>query len=167
MRLGFMSKPKLLIIGHGRHGKDTVCEILKHIHGFTFRSSSNFANERVVFPALMYKYWYLTHEQCYQDRANHRREWFDLIRAYNHPDPSRLVRELLEEYDIYCGLRSRDEFESSRHLFDYVIWVDRSDHLPTEPSCELNVADADIIIDNNGSLSHLAARIMNMVSMDF
>jgi hypothetical protein len=34
-----MTKPKLLVIGHGRHGKDTVCEMLRDHYGYTFESS--------------------------------------------------------------------------------------------------------------------------------
>jgi len=31
---------KLMIMDHARHGKDTVCEILRDTYGFTFESSS-------------------------------------------------------------------------------------------------------------------------------
>ena len=33
-------KMKLMVMGYGRHGKDTVCEILKEKYGMTFKSSS-------------------------------------------------------------------------------------------------------------------------------
>jgi len=44
-----MSLPKLLVIGHGRHGKDTVCEILRDKYGFSFESSSQFCSKLFIF----------------------------------------------------------------------------------------------------------------------
>ena len=40
-----MANPKLLIIGHARHGKDTVAEILRDTHGYDFVSSSGMRGE--------------------------------------------------------------------------------------------------------------------------
>lgn len=39
---------KLLVIGYGRHGKDTVCEILRDQHGYSFTSSSSFVDRKSV-----------------------------------------------------------------------------------------------------------------------
>ena len=64
--------PKLLIIGHGRHGKDTVCEILKESYGFNFRSSSDFCAEKLVYPLLKDLYNYNSYQEAYADRHNHR-----------------------------------------------------------------------------------------------
>ena len=38
-------KPKVLVLGYGRHGKDTVCEMLEQDYGFQFTSSSMFCAE--------------------------------------------------------------------------------------------------------------------------
>jgi len=51
-----------------------------------------------------------------------------------------------------------DEYEASRHLFDYIIWVDRSEHLPPETgSMDItrDSAEADFTINNNGTLADL------------
>ena len=40
--------PKLLVVGHGRHGKDTVCEMLE-AYGYTFQSSSKFCQNQGKF----------------------------------------------------------------------------------------------------------------------
>lgn len=158
---------KLLIIGHARHGKDTVCEMLRLKHEFNFMSSSNYANEHVVFPVLSKIHGYTSLEECYQDRVNHRRSWKNLIRAFNGVDPARLARDITSEYDVYCGLRDREEFQACKRegLFDYVVWVDRSEHLPDEPSAsmDLTIDDADIVIDNNGSLSMLETNVDRFV----
>jgi len=150
---------KLLIIGHARHGKDTVCEMLTDLLNLKFKSSSDFVNEKAVFPVLSKLYGYETLEECYEDRVNHRPEWFNLLRAYNGEDPARLGRELFNEYDVYCGLRNREEYQAMKRagLFDLVIWVDASERLPleTSDSMELTMSDADIVIDNNADLNRL------------
>lgn len=155
-----MSKlPKLLIIGHGRHGKDTVCEILKNSYGFSFRSSSEFCAEKFIYERLKDKYGYKSFVDCYKDRHNRRSEWYDMIHDYCSKDHARLGREIFQENDIYCGLRNKAEFHAMRNtgVFDYAIWVDRSDHLPLEHSSSMTLETwmADYVIDNNGSLEDL------------
>ena len=155
-----MSKlPKLLVIGHGRHGKDTVCEILKENYGFSFESSSQFCSKLFIFDMLKDKYGYYNEEECYADRHNHRAEWYDAICAYNVPDAARLGREIFKAHDIYCGLRNKREFFAMQNtgVFDYAIWVDRSDYLPPESKDSMSLKHwmADYTIDNNGSVDEL------------
>lgn len=152
---------KILIIGHARHGKDTAALILQRLVGLRVTSSSQAACSTCVFPVLRERYSYQTEQQCWEDRTNHRKEWFDLICAYNESDPSRLTKDILESYDVYIGLRARAEFEASRHLFNHVVWVDRSDILPPESttSMQLSIKDATSVIDNNGSLQDLTNNI--------
>jgi hypothetical protein len=133
--------------------------MLTDLLNLRFKSSSDFVNEKAVFPVLSKLHGYETLEECYEDRVNHRPEWFNLLRAYNGEDPARLGRELFAEYDVYCGLRNREEFQAMKRagLFDLVIWVDASERLPleTSDSMELCVGDADIVIDNNADLNRL------------
>jgi hypothetical protein len=154
-----MPLPKLLIIGHGRHGKDTVCDILRDHYGFQFQSSSEFCAQKFIYDRLQHKYGYASYAQCYQDRHNHRAEWYDMIHAYCADDYARLGRDIFAKNDIYCGLRNKAEFHAMRNtgVFDYCIWVDRSDHLPPEPqdSMNLEIWMANHVIDNNGDLKDL------------
>ena len=153
-------KLKLLVIGHGRHGKDTVCEILRDKYGYSFESSSQFCSKLFIFDMLKDKYGYSDEEQCYADRHNHRAEWYDAICDYNVPDAARLGREIFKAHDIYCGLRNKREFFAMKNtgVFDKAIWVDRSDHLPPESKNSMSLEQwmADYTIDNNGSLKDLA-----------
>lgn len=150
---------KLLIIGHGRHGKDTVCEMLRDRYGYSFESSSQFCSTLFIYDQLKDLYGYASEEQCYADRHNHRSEWYDAICAYNVPDAARLGREMFEAYDIYCGLRNKKEFHAMKNtgVFDYTIWIDRSDHLPPESKDSMSLEPwmADFTIDNNGTLEEL------------
>lgn len=152
-------KPKLLVIGHGRHGKDTVCDILAREYGYSFESSSQFCSKLFIFDMLKDTYGYKNEEECYADRHNHRAEWYNAICDYNIPDPAKLGREIFKEHDIYCGLRNKKEFHAMKNtgVFDYAIWVDRSDFLPPEAKESMSLEQwmADFTIDNNGTLEDL------------
>lgn len=159
--------PKLLIIGHGRHGKDTVCELLAERYNFKFISSSQFCSDKFMYKMLKDIYNYESEEQCYNDRHNHREEWYNGISEYCKEDPSRLGKEIFNEYDIYCGLRNKLEFYgmAENDVFDYVIWVDRSKHLPLEDisSMTLDIGMADYVIDNNGTLDELEKNVSSLM----
>jgi dephospho-CoA kinase len=163
-----MTLPKLLIIGHGRHGKDTVCEILRDRYGFRFQSSSEFCAQKFIYNELRHKYGYTSYEQCYQDRHNHRSKWYNMIHAYCENDYARLGRDIFAENDIYCGLRNKSEFYAMKNtgVFDYCIWVDRSDHLPLEDrsSMNLEIWMADYVIDNNGDLEDLHRNTLDLAN---
>ena len=105
------------------------------------------------------KYNYSSEEECYADRHNHREEWYNAICDYNVPDAARLGREIFKAHDIYCGLRNKREYFAMRNtnVFDYAIWVDRSDYLPPESKDSMTLEPwmADFYIDNNGTLEDL------------
>lgn len=151
-----MKLPKILIIGHGRHGKDTLAEILEEQIGLKFTSSSQASADIFIFEELKDKYGYKTSEECFNDRANHRDEWYQLICSYNEKDKSRLAKEILKVNDCYVGMRDYEEIEESmkQNLFDIIIWVDASERLPLESRSSFNIdmTDADIVIYNNGDL---------------
>lgn len=154
-----MCLPKLLIVGHGRHGKDTVCDILKNKYNFSFESSSKFCSQLFIFDQLKHKYNYSTEHECYADRHNHRTEWYNMIHDYCRDDLARLGKDIFAAHDIYCGLRNRREFHAMRNqgVFDYCIWVDRSDHLPAEDYSSMSIEPwmSDFVIDNNAGLDRL------------
>lgn len=152
-------RPRLLVIGHGRHGKDTAAALLALRLGLSHVSSSEFAARHAVWPLVadLWPDW----RAAYAARHDHRGLWFHAIAAYNlRPGPS-LAEQILADHSIYVGMRSRAEFAAQRFLFDRVIWIDASDRLPAEPAAsnELTAADADHVIDNNGRLADLAAAI--------
>lgn len=167
MRLPLYNKPKLLIIGHGRHGKDTVAEILYQNHGFSFQSSSKFLAELFIYDRLKDKYGYTSFDECYEDRGNHRREWFEAINEFNEKDPTKLGRAIFKLNDVYCGLRNKREFNALKNIgaFHYAIWVDRTGILPTEPATSMNLQPwmADFTIDNNGDMEELATNTNNLI----
>lgn len=160
-------KRKLMVCGHGRHGKDTLCELLQK-HGFTFQSSSSAAS-KFIYEVLKDKYGYKDAEGCFNDRANHRKEWFDLICEYNKDNPTALAELIYKDSDIYCGIRSLREFNKGKEegLFDLSIWVDASKRLPAEgeDSNEIKSEHCDIVIHNNGTLEEFEATVNNLLTL--
>ena len=162
-----MSKtPKLLIIGNMRHGKDTLSEIFHDNFGLHYASSSQKASDIFIYDELKDKYNYKTPEECFEDRVNHRAEWYDLICDYNQYDKARLAKGILEYTDAYVGMRDREEIDEciNQGLFNLIIWVDASKRLPPEPTDSFNIdpSCADIIIDNNGTEEEFKKRAIRL-----
>lgn len=157
---------KLLICGHGRHGKDTVAELLLKYAGLSFTSSSWHAASR-IFTEAPWAAHYESLQQCYDDRANHRAEWHDFIAEYNREAPVRMCREIFTISDIYVGMRSEIEFAAAREITDLTIWVDASERHPPEPrsSNKVEARMCDIVIENNGTLSELEGKVARIASI--
>lgn len=158
--------PKLLIIGAARWGKDSLAEILNEEFGYTFESSSQSAANIFLYDLLKDKYGYTTTEECFEDRVNHRQEWYEAICEYNKEDKARLAKGILERSDMYVGMRDRDEIEEcmKQGLFDLIIWVDASDRLPMEDASSFNIdkSCADIIVENNGSYELFKEKVLRL-----
>lgn len=156
--------PKMLVVGPARWGKDTFAEILRDNFGLKFISSSQAAADIFIYDELKGKYGYETPEECFEDRVNHRKEWFDLICDYNKDDKIRLAREILEKSDCYVGMRSADEINECvrQGLFDIIIWVDASNRKPMENASSFAIDKnlADIIIDNNGTYEEFEKKVI-------
>jgi hypothetical protein len=160
---------KLMILGSGRHGKDYAAEKLRDQLGLSFISSSAFVGMKAVYPTM--KERYKTFEECFNDRhsGNNRALWYEAIQKYNESDPARLARELLDEYDMYVGLRSEREFSAARKagLFDLAIWVDAFNRVPPEASTSLTITRdmADIVLDNSGTQEQFDIKLRRLVSL--
>ena len=158
--------PKLLIVGHAKHSKDTMAEILNEHFGLKYISSSQAAADIFIYGALKDKYGYETPEHCFNDRINHRSEWYELICDYNKYDKAKLAKGILEYSDCYVGMRDRGEITEclKQGIFDLVIWVDASQRLPLEGPESFNIdkSCADIIIDNNGSLEEFEQKVIRL-----
>lgn len=157
----------IVVIGYGRHGKNEVSLRIERFLGNKMCDSSLYMCEKVIFPVLGPKYDYKTPEECYEDRSNHRDEWYKLICDYNGDDNARLPREVFEEYGTYCGMRNRKEFVAgmAEGLFDLVIWVDareRRNDAEDNKSMTILKSDADIVIDNNGTLEDLDDKVFSL-----
>ena len=157
---------KILIAGRSRSGKDSMAEILHEEFGLTYKSSSMAAVEIFIFNVLKYKYHYKTMVECFEDRVNHRSEWFDLITNYNKEDRTRLTKEILKISDCYVGLRNIEELNECKkqNLFDLIVWVDAGDRVPFEDSssCTVNKSCADIIIENDKDFDTFKEKVIRL-----
>jgi hypothetical protein len=161
---------RMMVVGHGRHGKDTVAEILRDVFGARFVSSSWFMAEKVVFPYFkeLNPGKYASVQECYDDRANHRSTWFDLIASTNKDDLTTLGRAIFSEYDLYVGNRNAREFHALRNAgaFDVSVWVDACERLEyREPRTSLTVEPwmCDYVVDNNGTLADLERHVFSLM----
>lgn len=155
---------KIMIIGHARHGKDTVAHMLCAIFGLDFTTSSQFCAEKVVRPYMAgLGIYYKDGGDCYKDRANNRSVWFKAIAAYNTPDATKLTRAILSNHDVYCGIRNKDELLAVQNFpwndFKNIkyIWVDALMRIEPEPETSMTITKdmCNYVIDNNFDLDHL------------
>lgn len=162
---------RILVLGHGDHGKGTFCKMLQP-YGFESMSSSQAALP-FIFPTLNAALYgtipswqkpriadyYETQAEAYADRRNHRRLWKELISLLNTPDKTTLTRIILNQVEIYDGMRCHLEFEASRDLFDMIVWVDRSQRVGPDPSMSIQYKPYMIKLDNNGTLCQLRDQV--------
>jgi dephospho-CoA kinase len=155
---------KLLIIGHGRHGKDTVAAMLNEEFGLTHLASSEASSTIFVFDVLREKYGYTTVDECFNDRANHRAEWYDLICDYNKNDQARLAKEIVSRANIYVGMRSSIELDEciKQGVFDVIIGViDLRKPFEDLASMSIDVEKySNVLILNDGTLEELRTKVI-------
>lgn len=154
---------KTLILGQGRHGKDTVAEILRDEFGLSFQSSSSAALD-AIWPALESSRGFTCKEFAYNERHDDRQLWYELIKLLNYSDKSTLCREILSNNDLYVGMRDNEEYEASKHLFDIILYVDASDRVKVlDPTMRIPYnEDSMIKIDNNGTEKELKAKVIEL-----
>lgn len=168
--VGAARKLRLLVVGHGRHGKDTVCEYLRDAYGLPFFSSSVAAGAAILPILEAAGYQYRNFSEAFHDRHNHRAAWYHAIALYNSTDATRLARSIFEAgAQVYCGMRRKAELDAcvEAGLFDLIIWVDASERVPPEDSSSIDIAaaDADVVILNNGTIGELYARIDRLMQV--
>ena len=152
----------VLVLGHGGHGKGAFCKLLTQLYGAECLSSSIAALPH-IWPSLRESGWgadgssyFKDPEHAFESRYCCRELWKELITLLNTPDKTTLTREVLSRADVYDGMRCAEEFAASRHLFDYVVWVDASARVGTvDPTLTISRDVADLVIDNNGTLDDL------------
>jgi hypothetical protein len=156
-----MSK-KICILGHGRHGKDTVAELISNNTGLTFKSSSKMAAMLFIYDILKDTEGYNSFEECYLDRHNHRALWHNMICEYNKEDKSRLAKDILQYNDIYVGMRSDVELRACKeaNLFDYIIGVfDPNKQLESLDSFNIDIWEHCDFIIPTGDIEKVKVRV--------
>lgn len=160
----------VIIFGHKQHGKDTACEYLEAKYGVSFASSSLFACQLFLFEQMRKEgHSYETIEECFADRVNHRKYWYEAIRDYNTPDKTRLGTKLFSKNDVYCGIRDLEEFRALKAagMVRLAIFIDASGRLEKEDpeSMKMDIEDADIVITNNSTLEEFYTKLDRLMAV--
>ena len=154
---------RLAICGPGEAGKDEAGDIIASLTDLRYKcGTSKFAAE------IVWKVWgkhqgYLSVDECWRDRRNHRQVWASIIGDYNREDPVALYRYCLKEQDILTGLRFKHEMLACKDagLCDLWIWLDRKG-VPDDKTMEYGPFECDITIDNNGTLADLREKLRRL-----
>jgi len=153
---------KILIIGHNRHGKDTVAEFIEEFTGMSFKSSSEMAAEIFIYDELKDKYGYTSFVECFEDRMNHREEWYKMIKDYNFFDKSCLAKDILKHHNMYVGMRSKEEFDKCVEdgVFDMIIGVyDPNKSLEPKESFDIDLFSSSDFIIPTGDLTKTKRKV--------
>lgn len=162
---------KIMLLGWGRSGKGTFCEVAASM-GITAMSSSKMASEIGLFDELAEKHGHSSQETFYPNRHIDRDGCYNAICAFVKDDPAKLGRAIFSKYDIYDGCRDGiKELPAIQQegLFDISIWIDAGDRVPPEPTSSNSVtkAMADIVIENTGSETEYREKVKKVLNLLF
>ena len=147
---------KIIICGHGGHGKTTLA---RHL-GLPYTDSTKIALEAIIWASwgLME---YDTMSDCYEDRRNQRARWQRTIAEFNHKDRARFGRLVFGYCNIYAGCRDQCEFNAMKaaNAFDVSIFVDASERLPLEQGMTVTPDMCGIVVGNNGTLKEFMEKV--------
>lgn len=140
-----------MFVGEGRAGKDTACEYLEQIT--TLRNAGTTSKYLCKHVA---KELGLSPEEAYARRHESdemRMVWYNKGNELREKGPTTLAREALQHGEITGGIRALDEILACRaeRVVDLIVWIENK-RVPKDPTVKFTSAEADIIIENNGSL---------------
>ena len=142
--------PTVLIVGHGRSGKDEAGMFL-HELGIPYGGSCSWA----ALP-LMAKALNLPEQIAWERRHQMRELWFYHCDRFRDEakDPLVLVRRALALGNVVTGCRNAKEIVLARDsgVFNHVLWIERPG-IPVDPTVKFDSSVATEIIRNVGSLA--------------
>lgn len=160
---------KILVVGHSRHGKDTVADILSEVYGLKGISGSRWMLEAGHMDDLATELGYTDRGRFYTDRHLHRKAWFDRINKTIQTSPAAIARGVFRQHDVYTGIRTSEEYEAVQAIVrpDMVLWVDRSTVLPPEPSDsnELQWDPSMLTVWNGGTIEQLRDEVIRLMTI--
>lgn len=164
---------KILILGHARHGKDTVAELIQKHTNLLYQTTSFLAYQIFIYDELMNKHnhKYDSIYAAFNDRHQHRDLLYTIIQEYNKNDKARLAKNVLQHCDMYVGMRDVDEVIESKkqNIFDLTIGV-YNPNVKNE-NISSNTVDifkhSDILIINDSTLINLENKIIKLTKYKF
>ena len=153
---------RILIVGHGRSGKDTAAEILSKITGIPYAGSTSWAAKERVAGVLG------VHPQiAWEERHKNRDKWKRICDKLRETDQTILIRDALFSVNhrdrsdgfltgwrgIVAGVRDYAELKAAKleGLFHHILWIDNY-RVPVDPTVTFTPDDCDEVIYNDGDL---------------
>jgi len=144
---------KILILGYTQAGKTTSGDMLAEILGCQPSMACS--------DILIVEYAAEIGARANDIRAN--KDTFR-VRLYHYgkmrqqDNPIYPINIILEHTSIVTGVRTRQQYDAAKDIFDIILWIKR-DCVSRGETDELRPEDADIIIDNNGTFDELRSRL--------
>jgi len=138
----------IAIIGKAGAGKTTLADIIAYEHNLKACSTSSYAFDHVIYKGM--EYCYKSKLECLNNKDNDRHLWSALISQYNHKDKGRLVKEMLDKYEIIEGIRKQEELDAVKEHFSLIIGLVRVGNDKPDPTFEIDiVTSSDIVLFSN------------------
>lgn len=164
-----MRLPNILLVGHGRCGKDTACEYLAKIT--TLRNAGT--TSKYLCMEVAHRLG-LSEEEAYARRHESdemRIQWYNIGNEIREKGPTTLARMAFENGEISGGVRDYEEIVSCKNegLADIIIWVENN-RVPMDPTVKFTSKECDLVIENNWTLEEFyerLARFANFAKLPF
>lgn len=156
-------KPKILLVGSGRAGKDTFGPMLARAMKLTFAGTTS----KYLSPYVAKKLG-VSEEEAYNRRheSNEMRMlWYETGNEIREGDAGLLVKEAFKHGDITGGIRAVEEIQAVKEkgLADLVVWIERD--VPVDPTMTFGPGWADLIVTNNGTEAELNRKAERLASL--
>lgn len=138
----------VLLVGHGRAGKDEGLRYLSEITGLANAGTTSKYLAKYVSVRLKCGV-----QVAYDTRHDNRDTWYQIGKAIRENDPGVLLCEALKHGPLTGGVRDLEEIEAarSRNLVDLVVWIENN-RVPDDPTVMFTSGHCDVVIQNNGTL---------------
>ncbi len=148
----------IMFVGEGRAGKDTACDYLAEIT--TLRNAGTTSKYLSKYVA---KKLGISEADAYARRHESdemRILWYNTGNEVRTEGPTTLAREALLHGEITGGLRDLEEIRACRveRVADLIVWVENK-RVKKDPTVMFTSAEADIVIENNGTLEEFYERL--------
>jgi len=149
----------IMVLGYTEAGKSTAAEILAKMLNLKYANTSDrliedFAAQTDNDPDFVM-----------QNKSKFRSQLFTYGRGRQAFDPLYPQSQQLKHANILTGLRNPNEIEAARgaDMYDCIIWILR-DGYDRGPTDKLSPDDADVTIENNGTISELKEKLSQLLS---
>lgn len=155
-----MAKPKLLLVGYGRAGKDEGLAYLSALTGLRNGGCTSIYLLPYV-AAELGASW----TETYEARHRNREEWFRIGNKLREKDPGILLRQALAQGDLTGGVRDIEEIIAARtmRLVDLIVWIE-NERVPIDNTVKFDSSHCDLIIQNNGTLEEYHEKLNRLAT---